>query len=78
MRESRSYGSVRGALGNERPYREQFLIDVGLSCDGLMGSSPERPCDDVGGLDASFCEADGDTADFLNRPTDQYLGGLVV
>ncbi len=22
MRESRSYGSVRGALSNERPYRE--------------------------------------------------------
>jgi hypothetical protein len=25
MRESRSYGSVRGALSNERPYREPGL-----------------------------------------------------
>jgi hypothetical protein len=25
MREFRSYGSVRGALGNERPYREHIL-----------------------------------------------------
>jgi len=24
---------------------------------GLMGASPERPCDDVGGLDASSGEA---------------------
>jgi hypothetical protein len=28
MRESRSYGSVRGALSDERPYRE--LIDGAL------------------------------------------------
>jgi len=26
MRESRTYGSVRGALGNERPYRERSAI----------------------------------------------------
>jgi hypothetical protein len=26
MRESRSYGSVRGALSNERPYRELVAI----------------------------------------------------
>jgi hypothetical protein len=24
MRESRTYGSVRGALSNERPYRDRF------------------------------------------------------
>ena len=36
-----------------------------------MSPSPERPCDDVGGLDASLSEADGDAADFLDRPTDQ-------
>ena len=28
MRESRSYGSVRGALSNERPYRELFQIII--------------------------------------------------
>src|SRR4051794_16192719 len=38
---------------------------------GLMSPSPERPRDDVGGLDASLSEADGDASDFLHRPTDQ-------
>jgi hypothetical protein len=29
MRESRTYGSVRGALSNERPYRDR-LTDVSV------------------------------------------------
>src|SRR5215217_6607599 len=33
-----------------------------------MGASPERPGDDVGGPDASLGEADGDAAEFLDRP----------
>ena len=36
-----------------------------------MGASPERPCDDVGGLDASSRETLGYAADFLDRPTDE-------
>jgi hypothetical protein len=28
MRESRKYGSVRGALSNERPYRDSFCCDA--------------------------------------------------
>src|SRR6185369_4468042 len=36
-----------------------------------MGSSPDRPSDDVGGLDASLREADGDAAEFLDRPADE-------
>jgi hypothetical protein len=32
MRESRSYGSVRGAFSNERPYRELIAVHV-LSAD---------------------------------------------
>ena len=27
MRESRTYGSVRGALSNERPYRDRYRSD---------------------------------------------------
>src|SRR5665213_4404714 len=42
-----------------------------LSGCGLMGSSPERPGEDVGGFDASGGELDGDAADFLDRPADQ-------
>jgi len=36
-----------------------------------MGPSPKRPGDDVGGLDASLGEADGDAAEFLDRPADE-------
>ena len=38
---------------------------------GLMSTPPERPCDDVGRLDAPLRELDGDAADFLDRPADQ-------
>jgi hypothetical protein len=31
MRESRTYGSVRGALRNERPYRDRFARNDGVS-----------------------------------------------
>ena len=40
-------------------------------CDGLMGAPPERPCDDIGGSDASSGEALGYAANFLDRPTDK-------
>src|SRR6187455_1583304 len=36
-----------------------------------MGASPEGPGDDSGGFDLAFCQARGDTADFLHRPADQ-------
>ena len=48
-----------------------FSFEMGAACFGLMGASPERPCDDVGGLDAPLGEPDGDAADFLDRPADQ-------
>jgi hypothetical protein len=41
MRESRSYGSVRGALGNERPYRDPFCLEVCSLSDRLVSSTPE-------------------------------------
>jgi hypothetical protein len=47
------------------------LFEVRASCFGLVGTPPERPCDDMGGLDAPLRELDGDAADFLNRPADQ-------
>ena len=42
-----------------------------------MGAAPERPCDDVGGLDASSRETLGYAADFLDRPRDE-IGCLGV
>jgi hypothetical protein len=46
------------------------LIDVSLPRDRLMGPPPDRPCDDVSGLDSFLGETIGDAADFLKRPSD--------
>ena len=48
-----------------------FLFEVGAAGFGLVGAAPERPCDDVCGLDAPLCEFEGDATDFLDRPSDQ-------
>ena len=34
-----------------------FLLKMKLLCEGLMCTPPERPCDDVGRIDASSREA---------------------
>ena len=39
MRESRTYGSVRGALSNERPYRNPGVCALAL---GAASSGPEN------------------------------------
>jgi hypothetical protein len=44
---------------------------MGSLCGGLMGSSPERPGNDVSGSDFLAREARGDAPDFLHRPVDQ-------
>ena len=46
-------------------------LDVGFTCGGLVGSSPERPCDDVSGSDAPLSQSRRDAPDLLNRPADQ-------
>jgi hypothetical protein len=43
-----------------------FPFEMGLSRFCLMGSSPERPCDDMGGLNLSLGQPDGNAADFLH------------
>ena len=64
-------------------------FEMGAARFGLMGSSPERPCDDLRGLDAPLCKLDDDAANFLDRPADQehcfvrrrsiiFLGGDVI
>src|ERR1019366_2601127 len=59
------------------PLQLRSPFDVGSAGFGLMGASPDGPCDDVGGADASLRKPNSDTPDFLNRPSDQELGGLV-
>ena len=46
MRESRTYGSVRGALSNERPYRDRSvptIIEPRLSKRGGHGAGAPLP-----------------------------------
>jgi hypothetical protein len=40
-------------------------------CCGLMSAPPERPRDDIGGLNALSRETLSYAADFLGRPTDE-------
>ena len=48
-----------------------FRFDMRLPRNGLMGASPERPCDHPCWVDALLGETGGDAPDFLDRPTDQ-------
>ena len=41
-------------------------FEMGALSDRLVSSTPERPCDDVCGLDPLSSESDGDAADFLD------------
>ncbi len=50
----------------------QIPFDVSFSSDGLMGASPDGPCNDVSGFDPSLRKKDRDAADFLDRPADQW------
>jgi hypothetical protein len=43
-----------------------FSFEMSASRVGLMSASPERPCDDVSGVDAALSEFHGDAADFLD------------
>ena len=47
---------------------EVCTLEMGTTSIGLVGAPPQRPCDDVSGLDAPVGELDGDAADFLDRP----------
>jgi hypothetical protein len=43
MRESRTYGSVRGALSNERPYRDPLRNPSTYAGGGTMGFAALNP-----------------------------------
>jgi hypothetical protein len=49
----------------------RFSLEMGAMRFGLVSASPDRPRDDMGGLDAPLRELDYDTTDFLDRPADQ-------
>lgn len=41
-------------------------FEVGALCGGLMGASPSRPCDDVGGSYAALSKLVGDPPNLLD------------
>jgi len=45
--------------------------DVGVSCGGLVGASPERPSDNVSRPDAALSKPHRHAPDFLHGPADQ-------
>src|SRR5687768_12931713 len=49
--------------------------EVSALSGSLVSSAPERPCDDVCGLNTPSRESDGNAANFLDRPTDQWRRG---
>src|ERR1700728_2547494 len=53
-------------------------LDMSLRSNGLMRASPDGPCNDVSGVDPSLRKADGDAADFLDRPADQWRWGFAA
>jgi hypothetical protein len=53
-------------LGQALTLQLPFCFEVSALSDRLVSSTPERPCDDVCGLDPLSSESDGDAADFLD------------
>jgi hypothetical protein len=75
---TRLLATIADLTRNSLALQLHFFLEVSAACLGLVSASPERPGDDVGGLDALLRELDRDTTDFLNRPADQerrLLGG---
>ena len=63
------FNSICSSIRLALQLRSEF--DVGFTGGGLMGSSPERPCDDVGRSDAPLSQSRCHAPDLLNGPTDQ-------
>jgi hypothetical protein len=43
-----------------------FCFEVRALSGGLVSPAPERPCDDMRGLNSFLSKSDGDAADFLD------------
>lgn len=56
--------------GTSLALQSRFGFDMRVSGCGLMGSSPERSCDDAGRFDVSSGEPEYGAADFLDCPAD--------
>ena len=59
---SESYNVFTTDLALQLP----FCLDVSALSGGLVSPAPERPCDDMRGLNPLSRKSDGDAADFLD------------
>jgi hypothetical protein len=57
---------IQELLGQTLTLQLPFCFEVRALSDRLVSSTPERPCDDMCGLDSLLSESDGDAADFLD------------
>ena len=66
--------AARGCTGEvKRPVlalQLHFPLEVSAASVGLVGSPPERPCENAVDRDAPLSELDSDATDFLDRPAD--------
>jgi hypothetical protein len=56
----------RTRIGPHLALQLPFCFEVRALSNRLVSSTPERPCDDVCGLNPLSSESDGDAADFLD------------
>ena len=63
--------SALAAVWTDLALQLRFLFKMCLLGGGLMSAAPERPSDDVSGLDTLLRQPDRDAPDFLDRPADQ-------
>jgi hypothetical protein len=57
---------IQELFGRTLTLQLPFCFEVRALSHCLVSSTPERPCDDVCGLDPLSSESDGDAADFLD------------
>ena len=57
---------ARLKIGERLALQLPFCFEVRALSNRLVSSTPERPCDDVCGLNPLSSESDGDAADFLD------------
>ena len=77
-REEPQYKSIRGSVVCRNSHTHRKILRTALALQlpicfevralsgSQVSSAPERPCDDVCGLDPLSSESDGDAADFLD------------
>src|SRR6202011_4362960 len=73
--ESQVIHMIQELFGQTLTLQLPICFEVRALSGSLVSSTPEGPCGDRGGSDPLSSESDGEAADFLDRPTDQWRRG---